>query len=87
MAEPHVVTAIRAKRSEISGYVTDLERKLARHGASLANLAATILPAERTARPTRLPVQVERCRGVLRGAQRQHVDYRVTDRTADKLLS
>jgi hypothetical protein len=33
MAEPHVVSALRAKRAEISGHVHDLERKLARHRA------------------------------------------------------
>ncbi len=42
MAEPHVVTALRAKRAEISGHVRDLERKLARHRANLANIDATI---------------------------------------------
>jgi hypothetical protein len=30
VAETHVVTALRAKRAEISGHVHDLERKLAR---------------------------------------------------------
>jgi hypothetical protein len=42
MAEPHVVTALRAKRAEISGHVHDLERKLARHRASLAAIDTTI---------------------------------------------
>jgi hypothetical protein len=42
MAEPHVITALRAKRAEISGHVADLERKLARHRANLANIDATI---------------------------------------------
>jgi hypothetical protein len=42
MTEPHVVTALRAKRAEISGHVADLERKLARHRANLANIDATI---------------------------------------------
>ena len=36
-----------------------------------------ILPAERAVRRIRLPVEVERCRGVLRGAQRQQVGQRV----------
>jgi hypothetical protein len=64
MAEPHVVTALRAKRAEISGHVHDLERKLARHRASLANIDATIrlyapeldpdsIPPKRTYRRTR----------------------------------
>ena len=30
MGETHVVTALKAKRAEISGYVHDLERNLAR---------------------------------------------------------
>ncbi len=42
MAEPHVVSALRAKRAEISGHVHDLERKLARHRASLAAIDGTI---------------------------------------------
>lgn len=42
MAEPHIVTALRAKRAEIGGHVHDLERKLARHRAALANIDATI---------------------------------------------
>jgi len=33
MPETHVVTALRAKRAEISGHVHDLERKVARHRA------------------------------------------------------
>ena len=64
MAELHVVTALRAKRAEISGHVHDLERKLARHRASLAALDATIrlyapeldpdsIPPKRTYRRTR----------------------------------
>jgi hypothetical protein len=64
MTEPHVVTALRAKRAEISGHVADLERKLARHRASLANIDATIklfapgldpdsIPPKRTYRRTR----------------------------------
>jgi len=52
-----------------------------------ARAIVPILPAERTICRTRLPLEVERCRGVLRRALRQQVDYRVTDRTADKLLS
>ena len=38
MTEPHVVSALRAKRAEVSGHVADLERKLARHRASLATV-------------------------------------------------
>jgi len=64
MPEPHVVTALRAKRAEISGHVHDLERKLARHRASLAAIDATMrlyapsldpdtIPPKRTYRRTR----------------------------------
>jgi CspA family cold shock protein len=64
MAELHVETALRAKRAEISGHVHNLERKLGRHRASLANIDATIrlyapeldpdsIPPKRTYRRTR----------------------------------
>ena len=42
MAEPHVVSALRTKRAEISGYIADLERKINRQRAVLANVDATI---------------------------------------------
>jgi hypothetical protein len=42
MAEPHIVSARRAKRAEISGHVADLERKLTRQWVNLANIDATI---------------------------------------------
>lgn len=76
MAEPHVVSALRAKRAEISGHVHDLERKLARHRASLANIDATIrlyapeldpdsIPPKRTYRRTRYFAKGELSRRVL----------------------
>ncbi len=42
MAEPHVISALRLKRAEISGHIFDLEKRIARQRASLANLDATI---------------------------------------------
>jgi hypothetical protein len=42
MTETHVISALRAKRAEISWQVADLERQLARCRASLANIDATI---------------------------------------------
>ncbi|WP_051335341.1 hypothetical protein [Methylocapsa acidiphila] len=42
MADPHVISALRLKRAEISGYIHDLEKRLARQRASLANIDATI---------------------------------------------
>ncbi len=76
MPEPHVVTALRAKRAEISGYIHDLERKLARHRASLAALDATIrlyapelnpdsIPPKRTYRRTRYFAKGELARRIL----------------------
>ncbi len=76
MAEPHVVTALRAKRAEISGHVHDLERKLARHRANLANIDATIrlfapelnpdsIPPKRTYRRTRYFAKGELSRRIL----------------------
>ena len=76
MAETHVVTALRAKRAEISGHVHDLERKLARHRANLANIDATIrlfapdlnpdsIPPKRTYRRTRYFTKGELARRIL----------------------
>src|ERR1700730_8927243 len=42
MAQQHVVSALRTKRAEISGYIADLERKINRQRAVLANVDATI---------------------------------------------
>jgi hypothetical protein len=42
MTEPHVLSALRLKRAEISGHIHDLEKRIARQRASLANLDATI---------------------------------------------
>jgi hypothetical protein len=42
MTEKHVVSALRIKRAEISGHIHDLEKRIARQRANLANLDATI---------------------------------------------
>jgi hypothetical protein len=42
MAETHVLSALRLKRAEISGYIHDLEKKIARQRANLASVDATI---------------------------------------------
>ena len=42
MTEPHVVSALRRKRAEISGHIHDLEKRISRQRANLANLDATI---------------------------------------------
>src|SRR6202040_2019534 len=64
MTEPHVISALRRKRAEISGHIHDLEKRIARQRATLANLDATIklfspgmnpdaIPAKRPYRRTR----------------------------------
>ena len=42
MAEPHVMDALREKRSELVGLMSRLEQKLAQHRGSLAHLDATM---------------------------------------------
>ena len=42
MTNSHVVSALRLKRAEISGHVHDLEKRIARLRANLANLDVTI---------------------------------------------
>ena len=42
MTNSHVISALRIKRSEISGHIHDLEKRIARQRANLANLDATI---------------------------------------------
>ena len=64
MTNTHVVSALRLKRAEISGHIHDLEKRIARQRANLANLDATIklfspgtnpdaIPAKRPYRRTR----------------------------------
>src|ERR1700736_4056345 len=42
MTEKHVVSALRLKRAAISGHIHDLEKRITRQRANLANLDATI---------------------------------------------
>jgi hypothetical protein len=42
MTNRHVISALRLKRAEIGGYIHDLEKRIARQRANLANLDATI---------------------------------------------
>jgi hypothetical protein len=42
MTNTHVVSALRLKRAEISGYIHDLEKRIARQRANLVSLDATI---------------------------------------------
>src|ERR1700732_2224162 len=42
MTNTHVISALRLKRAEISGHIHDLEKRIARQRANLANLDATL---------------------------------------------
>jgi hypothetical protein len=42
MTNSHVVSALRLRRAEISGHIHDLEKRIARQRANLANLDGTI---------------------------------------------
>ena len=42
MAEPHVMDALREKRSELSGIVSHLEQRIVQHRASLVHLDAAM---------------------------------------------
>jgi hypothetical protein len=64
MTEKHIASALRLKRAEISGHIHDLEKRIGRQRANLANLDATIklfspgtnpdaIPPKRTYRRTR----------------------------------
>jgi hypothetical protein len=55
MAELHVVSALRTKRAEISGYIADLERKITRQRAALANVDAIIRLFSPGANPDAIP--------------------------------
>jgi hypothetical protein len=55
MTEKHVVSALRLKRAEISGHIHDLEKRIARQRANLANLDATIKLFSPGANPDAIP--------------------------------
>lgn len=42
MADPHVITALRTKRAEISGHIHDLDKRIARMRTALMNIDAVL---------------------------------------------
>src|ERR1017187_6674883 len=82
MGETHVISALRTKRAEVSGYIHDLEKKVRNLRASLAHIDATIrlfspetdpnaIPPRRTYRRSRYFSAGEitkRCHDILREA-------------------
>ena len=58
MGEPHVVSALRDKRSELSGLIEHLERQINQHRASLVHVDGVIRLYEPTMVPeTEIPVK------------------------------
>jgi len=53
MTDTHIISALRVKRAEISGHIHDLEKRIARQRANLANLDATIKLFSPDANPDR----------------------------------
>jgi hypothetical protein len=57
MTNSHVISALRLKRAEISGHIHDLEKRIARQRANLANLDATIKLFSPGANPDAIPAK------------------------------
>jgi hypothetical protein len=55
MTNSHVISALHLKRAEISGHIHDLEKRIARQRANLANLDATIKLFSPGANPDAIP--------------------------------
>ncbi len=62
MAELHVISALRDKRSELAGIVNRLQQQLAEHRASLAHLDATMLLFDPDIRPEEIRLRQPRSR-------------------------
>jgi hypothetical protein len=57
MTDTHVVSALRLRRAEISGHIHDLEKRIARQRANLANLDATIKLFSPDTNPDSIPTK------------------------------
>ena len=62
MAELHVISALRDKRSELAGIVSQLQQQLTEHRASLAHLDATMLLFDPDVRPEEIRPRQQRSR-------------------------
>ena len=62
MAELHVVSALRNKRSELAGIVSRLEQQLLTHRASLTHVDATMLLFDPDSRPQEIRPRQQRAR-------------------------
>jgi len=64
MSEPHVIAALRRKRSELGGVVNQLEQRLMKHRADLAHLDATMQLFDPDIRPQEIRPRQQRARSV-----------------------
>jgi hypothetical protein len=64
MPEPHVIGALRRKRSELGGVVNQLEQRLVKHRADLAHLDATMRLFAPDVRPQEIRPRQQRARSV-----------------------
>jgi hypothetical protein len=55
MADPHVISALRAKRAEIAGLIDGLERKIGQHRADLVHIDGVL----RLYQPERDPTEIK----------------------------
>ena len=62
MSEPHVIGALRKKRSELGGVVNQLEQHLVKHRADLAHLDATMRLFDPDIRPQEIRPRNQRAR-------------------------
>ena len=62
MAEPHVISAFRDKRSELAGMVRQLEQQLAQQRSNLAHVDATMLLFDPDIRPSNIRPRQQRQR-------------------------
>jgi hypothetical protein len=62
MAEPHVISALRDKRSELAGLVMQLERQLQQYRGDLTHLDATMLLFDPDIRPETIRAKLRRPR-------------------------
>ena len=62
MSEPHVISELRDKRSELAGMVNHLERQLVQHRANLTHLDATMQLFDPDIRPQEIRAKRQRAR-------------------------
>jgi hypothetical protein len=62
MAEPHIISALRDKRSELAGVVKRMELELVEHRASLTHLDATMRLFDPDLRPQETRAKQQRTR-------------------------